>query len=43
MPLRNSVTVATAEASDDQKLFEIVCYMLIGKIPKFQLPTLNGF
>ena len=42
-PLSNSVTMATAKVPDDQKLFEIVCYMIIRKIPKFQISTPNGF
>ena len=33
-PLRNRVTMATDKAPDDQKLFEIVCY--IRKVRKFQ-------
>ena len=43
MSLRNSITMATDKVLDIQKLFEIVCYMLIVKVPKFQLPTPNGF
>ena len=42
-PLRNNITMVTIKIPDDQKLFEIVCYMLIRKSPKFQLPTANGF
>ena len=43
MPLRNRITMVTAKALDDQKLFEIVCYTLIREVPKFQRPTPNGF
>ena len=31
-PLRNTVTMATAKVPGDQKLFEIVCHVLIRKV-----------
>ena len=43
MPLRNSVTMATPKVSGDEKLFEKVCYTLIRKVKKFQLPAPNSF
>ena len=43
MPLRNSITMATAKIPGDQKVFEIVCYMLIQKVTKFHFPTPDSF
>ena len=42
-PLRNSVTMATTKVPADQTLFERVCYMVIRKVTKFQLPALDSF
>ena len=42
-PFRNSIAIATPNVPGDQKLFERVCYMLILKVTKFQLPTPNSF
>ena len=44
-PLTNSIAMATPKIPGDQKLFESVCYMLILKATKFQLPiaTPNSF
>ena len=41
--LRNSITMATPKVSGDQKLFERMCYTLMLKVTKFQLPTPNSF
>ena len=41
--LRNSIAMATNKIRGDQKLFEMVCYMLKLKVTKFQLPRPNGF
>ena len=38
-PLRNNVVMATPKVPGDQKAFKRVCYMLIRKVTKFQLPT----
>ena len=40
-PLRNSITMATPKVPGDQKLFERVCYTLILKVTKFQLPSVS--
>ena len=42
-PLSNSFAMATPKVPSDQKLFEKVCYTLILKLTKFQLPTPNSF
>ena len=43
-PLRNSVALATPKVpGNKKKLFERVCYTLIIKNTKFQLPTPNSF
>ena len=41
-PLRNSVAMATPKVLGDKKLFETVCYTLILKVTKFQLPAPNS-
>ena len=43
MPLRNSIDMATPKVPGDQTLFERVCYMLIRKVTRFQLPMPNSF
>ena len=43
MALRNSVAMATPKVPDDQKLFERVCYTLILRVTKLQLPKPNSF
>ena len=42
-PLRNSIAMATPKVTGDQKLFQRVCYTLILKVTKFQLPTPDSF
>ena len=42
-PLRNSIAMATTKVPGNQKLFERVSYMFIGKVIKLQLPTSNSF
>ena len=39
----NSVAMATPKVPGDQNLFERVCYTLILKLTKFQLPAPNSF
>ena len=43
MSFRNSLAMATPNVPDDQKLFARVCYTLILKVTKFQLPKANSF
>ena len=43
MPLRNSITMATAKVPIGHTIFEIVCSMLIRKVTKFQFDTPDSF
>ena len=41
--LEIAFAIATPKVIGDQKVLEMVCYMLKLKVTKFQLPTSNGF
>ena len=42
MPIRNSITMAAIKVLADQNYLKL-CYMLLRKVPKFQLPATNSF